>query len=267
MLRVQDSLRKFLNFVAALQHHGGWCQAYSYPPVFAAGTGARGNLWDRDGWIAKKVVGTPTGAMLFLLAHRILGDPDYRAIGERAGSVLLQTQLPAGTWTSLYVPTLDGGYRPHGSTTKFTLQDSAQSHPAKALFYLYQETGKKAYLDAALRTAEFMLKAQNPNGSWSHSYDVKKQMGVTALGYPQGGEFNDECMQAQMSTLAMAYHFTRERRYVEAVRRAGEWVLAAQFALRAFSSAIISRLSASCSSVNWLCGSPGSIGIIDSSCS
>ena len=229
VLKVQDSLHRFLNLVASLQNEGGWGINYTYPPLFTTGTGARGNLRNIDGGIFKKVVGTPTGAMLFLLAHRVLGDSEYRAVAERAGSVVLRTQLPAGTWAHSYVPTIDGGFTCGRMPTRFMLQDSAQSHPCKALFFMYQETGNKAYLDAALKTAEFVLKAQNPNGSWSHSYDTRKQMGVTALGHAQGGEFNDEAIQAQMSVCAVAYHFTRDERYLKAIRRVADWLIEAQF--------------------------------------
>ena len=120
-------------------------------------------------------------------------------------------------------------YYGNGTKGSAILQDGYQSQATMFLAYLWQVTREERYKQGAVKAVEFLLRAQNPNGSWSHHFDLAKGYGESARRHRGGGEFNDECMQTQMNCMLLGYHLTKDPKFLDALRRAGDWIISAQF--------------------------------------
>lgn len=225
--RAEDGARLTLATLANLQRWGGWTNVYTWPTLIGALASQRERV-NLDEIIQNdKSVGTPYTAARFLYAYEILGDERFLATALRTAEFYLAAQGGDGGWIHQYRMSV-GGMVPHADVNKPKFQDSVQSNPIYFLVYAHRITGDGRYLDAARRAGEFYLAGQNPNGSWSHHWDRRAGIGRTATGLPQGGELNDECMNDAIDVMVLLYHLTADVRYLEAVRRAGEWLIDAQ---------------------------------------
>jgi len=223
----EEGARKSLNFVADLQRWGGWQTIYTWPTLL--GSSAQGREFvDFDDYLDNdKGNGSPRVAINFLYAYYVLGDYRYLDVALRTGEFLLAAQDERGFWVHGYRMTVNG-IEPVTSDRHIKFQDQVQAHPMFLLSALYRLTGDERYLEAVKRAGEFYLAAQNPNGSWSHHFNAEKGLGENAIGQPQGGELNDSAMNNAIEIMAFMYHLTGEAEYVQAIKRAGDWLVGAQ---------------------------------------
>lgn len=225
--QAEDAARKCLNLVADLQRWGGWMTIHTWPTLIGSYAQGREHV-DYDEAIGNdKSHATPYIAARFLYAYEILGDYRFFEVARRTGEFLLAAQDPRGFWVHGYKMTVYG-IKPNASESHIKFQDSVQSHPIFLFAYLHRLTGDERYLEALKRAGEFYLAAQNPNGSWSHHFDATKGIGATATGLPQGGELNDLAMNDAIDIMVLMYHVTGEAKYLQAIKRAGEWLIGAQ---------------------------------------
>ena len=213
--------------ICDLQRWGGWMNRYTWPTQLGSFAQGRRNIGTKTDISNDKGSGTPHIAAKLLYASEVLGDARYFDAAQDAAEFLLAAQDQRGFWASQYTMTVRG-IEPLQTDAKVKLQDRVQSHPIYFLAYIYRLTEDERYLDALKRAGEFVLKAQNPNGSWSHHYDTSKGQGETRNGHPHGGELNDQAVNDGINVMVLMYHLTKDRRYVEAVKRAGDWLIAAQ---------------------------------------
>ena len=224
--RAEASARRFLKFWAPHQMGGGWGVMYVWPTMLPTEAQGRGFVNPYGFFSNDKSWATAMVAMEYLFAYEVLGDRPFLDVAMRTGEMYLDTLGKYGAWSWTYMSSPSGAKPRAGSKVK--LQDSNQSHPIFLLAYLYRVTGDERYLEAAKAGGELVLEAQNPNGSWSHSYDLDAKMGLTAQGLPQGGEINDKCMNDAMDLMLFMYHLTSDRKYLDALLRAGDWLIEAQ---------------------------------------
>lgn len=219
--------RKTLDFLCDLQRWGGWNCIYTWPTLI--GSAAQGREYmDFDDYIDNdKGNASPRTALNLLYGYEVLGDYRYLDAGLRTAEMLLAAQDERGFWVHGYRMTVNG-IVPVTGDTSIKLQDLVQAHPIFYLAYVYRLTGDQRYLDAAKRAGEFLLRAQNPNGSWSHHFDAREGVGKNAIGEVGAGELNDSAMNSAIEVMAFMYHLTGDARYVQAIRRAGDWLIAAQ---------------------------------------
>ena len=116
------------------------------------------------------------------------------------------------------------------------IQDFYITGPIRTLLYVYKLTGEKKYLEGAIRGGNFLLLAQNPTGSWSHHFDWQRRAGY-GTGSPggpggnevrHGGELNDQGTLDPMWVMIALWHWTQDRRFLDAFRRAADWHIEAQ---------------------------------------
>ena len=224
---VEQGARKTLNYMADLQRWGGWQTLYTWPTLL--GSAAQGRTFmDFDDYIDNdKGNGSCPLAAKFLWAYEILGDSRFLDVGLRTGEFVLAAQAPEGYWVHGYRMTVHG-IKPVASSRSIKLQDQDQAHPILLLTYLHRLTQQERYLAAAKQGGEFYLRAQNPNGSWPHHYDLVDSQGKTARGQPGGGELNDRAANDAADMMALMYHLTGEAKYIRALKRLGNWLLEAQ---------------------------------------
>ena len=224
---VEAGLRRSMNYMADLQRWGGWQCLYTWPTLI--GSSAQGREFvDFDTYIDNdKGNGTCPLAAKFLWAYETMGDYRWLDVGLRSGEFYLAAQAEEGYWLHGYHMTVHG-VQPVTSPRHIKLQDRVQAHPMLLLSYVHRLTGDERCLEAVNRAGAFYLHAQNPNGSWSHHYDMEEGVGKTARGLPEGGELNDWATNDAIDMMALMHHVTGEAKYVRAMRRGGDWLLEAQ---------------------------------------
>ncbi len=225
----EQVVRGHLDNVVRLQEkHGGWTFSGAWPS----------GMW----FLSTKVVipythnyfnGSKDGnsaacAMQLLIGYAALGETRYLEAAERTAATLIRLQDPQGCWPygGIYDPETDTFTRISPGTA--ALQDHVQAHPTLLLMLLHKITGKQEYQEAAERGLAFMLKTQNPNGSWSHHWDLEENIGEAAQSqYKNAGELNDDATQDQMMMMLAAYRMTGEVEYLAAFLRAADWIKSA----------------------------------------
>jgi PelA/Pel-15E family pectate lyase len=224
---VEQGLRQTLGMMADLQRWGGWQTLYTWPTLLGSAAQGRDYI-DFDDYIDNdKGNGSCPLAATFLWAYQTMGDTRFLDVALRTGEFILAAQAPEGYWLHGYRMTVHG-VKPVTSPRNIKLQDQVQAHPMLLLTYLHRTTGEQRYLDAVLKAGEFYLQAQNPNGSWPHHYDLTEKTGKTARGIPGGGELNDRAANDAADMMVLMYHLTDDSRYLQALKRLGDWLVEAQ---------------------------------------
>ena len=221
IMKVQDSVRKYLTFAQKLSFYGGWAaSAYTWPTLMPMHTNARAYvLPDRTCRLSHGFGGGAAAlGIIYLYAYEVTGDQRWLEQARSTGHFVLAAQQPEGHWVYMYRLT-DFGAKPYRSY--ISLEDGHQSQMMMLLSYLYSVTKEKRFLEGALKSADFILKAQNPDGSFSGGYSLK-------TGGKGGGYFNDECTQDCMNMLLMARYMTKDPKYLAGWRRTADWVVSAQ---------------------------------------
>lgn len=226
LVKAERGARAYFSTLEKLQRFGGWQNMYSWPTLLGGDAQGRelisyGNVISND-----KSRGTAVVASGLLYGYEIFNDHHYLDLARKAADFYVAAQSPEGGWIYIYEIEVNGVKAREKPEYKF--QDSVQSHPIYLLSYIHRLTGDRKYHDAVSRAGEFYLKAQNPDGSWSHHYDMDAQCGRTARGLPNGGEINDLAMNDAIDVMTLMWHLTKDRRYIDAMKRAGDWLLKAQ---------------------------------------
>ncbi|MFO8080893.1 MAG: pectate lyase [Armatimonadota bacterium] len=219
--------RDTLYFLADLQRYGGWQCIYTWPTLLGGSYQGRESISDEYYIDNDKGNGSPRTAINLLYGYEVLGDARFLDAAMRTAEFLLAAQDERGFWVHGYRMTVHG-IQPAASDRHIKLQDLVQAHPSFYLAYVYRVTDDERYLDAIKRAGEWLIEAQNPNGSWSHHYDAEEGVGKNARGEPGAGEINDATMNSGIDMMAFMYQMTGEAKYVEAMKRAGDWLIEAQ---------------------------------------
>ncbi len=228
LVKTEEGVRKYFHTMSKLQRlGGGWQNLYTWPTLLGCEAQGRQLIQYDDIISNDKSRGSAYVATQLIYGYELLNDYHCLDMAKKCGDFYVAAQSPEGAWLYLYrvkLNKIEGG----SIKDEYKLQDSCQSHPLYLLGYLYRITGEKKYFDAMIKTGNFYLKAQNPDGSWSHHYNPKNKRGETCRGLPQGGEINDMAMNDAIDVMVLMYHFTHDRKYIDAIKRAGEWLLKAQ---------------------------------------
>lgn len=249
LLKAERKVRMWLDWVVRAQRGGGWHTQNSnirWPSLLTAGSGRL--CYPRSFVHFGKSYNTSHVAIQLCFAYEALGDPYYLKAARRTADLYLTVQFrPTAKelegkkvegeigWWGRYAFVLPD--RVLAVPRDYTMiQDFYITGPILTLLYVHKLTGEKKYLEGAIRGGNFLLFAQNPTGSWSHHYDWNRGAGY-GTGSPDradgseiqhGGELNDQCTRDAMTTLIALWHSTRDRRYLDAFRRAADWVVEAQ---------------------------------------
>lgn len=224
LARCEEVARAHLNLLVQTQRHGGWCLAVKWPSLLQYTAKFRLPEPANLVWLSKDSH-TAFGAAQLLWAYQALGDESYLKAACNTAEMYLKTQDPKhGCWIHGYSYE-EGRYVPAAQTA--LIQDHCQTGPIVLLAYAHRVTGDARYLDAAKRGADFLMRAQNPNGSWSHHYDPAKGRAATQLDDAAGGEVNDYGTSAPVATLLRMHRLTGEAKYREAALKGADWLVAA----------------------------------------
>lgn len=221
LARLEWLARNHLNMLVATQNHGGWDLNIQWPSLM--GTNAKTRLPAPDTYVpCSKDNNTAFGAMLLAFGHEALGDERYLQAAIRTAEFYLAAQDEEGWWCHGYWHE-HGRYVPDAPIA--LVQDHVQTGPTMLLMYLHHITGEQRFADAAKRNADFLLKAQNPSGSWPHHWDPERQAGISVTGEVGAGEVNDYGTSGPIEALLWMHQLTGEERYREAALRGADWLV------------------------------------------
>ena len=224
LARCEQVARQHLQMMLDTQRHGAWCLNVKWPSNLQWTAKFRMPEPRNMVWLSKDS-NSAFGAAQMLFAYEATGDERYLASALATGEMYLETQNEQfGLWHHGYYYD-NGEYIPDAGHHAL-IQDHCQTGPIFLLCYLHRVTGEQKYLDAANRGADFLILAQNPNGSWPHHWLLETQTGVTARGVEHGGEINDYGTSAPVGTLLNMYKYTGDERYREAALRGADWLIA-----------------------------------------
>lgn len=218
MMRGEDLCRHFLDFTANLQMGGGWEGVYTWPNLMPDESPGSYAAAAEDDYTMRHV--TPA----FLRACEVLGDERYLRVAENCGQMLVKTQDKNGAWCQGYIIMPDHAYPVSPGTG--SIEEGTQTDPLRVLFWLWRITGKSEYRDAAIKSAQFVLGGQKPDGAWPltvNSHSMKP-----GGGYSGYSTLNDGTTLWGMKAILMGWHLTQDQKYLDALRKAGQWLINAQ---------------------------------------
>ena len=232
-------VRAKLGRYAETQRFGGW--GGSAWPV----RGKIGEYWARS-WapqgsfvdFGKAHVGTTLTAARFLVTYEGLREQWLYDVAAKTGEMLLLTQHEDGWWVEWALEVTPAGLRyylpPRTAKTDWmhnlvNIDDLIQARPMFLLCWLYRLSGEERFLEGAIRSGDFALGTQNPNGGWGHFWNLEAQRTMGSSGYRwEASEFEDFAFIGAFYQMLVAYRFTGDETYLDAALRGADWVIDAQ---------------------------------------
>jgi len=221
--QVTTAMEKAAKYFRSISTEGGYLWRYSadlhvrYGETSATAT----QIWVQP-------PGTPAVGMSLLNAYRATKSALFLEAAQAAGRALLRGQLESGGWD--YVIEFDPAlrwkwsYRGSGNGNKniSTLDDDNSQSALRFLMELNREKpdpAVKSAVDYGLRT---LLDHQYPNGAWPQRFPAPKE------GYYGYYTFNDHTISDTVDTLILAWELYQDHRHLNAVRKAGDFIIEAQ---------------------------------------
>ena len=172
--------------------------------------------FDGNATFDDRVTYTPT--LLLLRLYDITSDPVYLPPLEKALEFVLKAQLPKGGWSQRY-PLINTGY-----DTYYTFNDDVIQDNIDLLLKAYTILVKKKYLDAALRGADFIVLSQHggPQYGWGLQYTHDMKLAWGRILEPPS--LSPSSTVNNVTILMDIYEFTGDRRYLEPVPLALDWL-------------------------------------------
>jgi len=212
--------------------HGGW----NYMMDFGGESSTR--KWyatvGRNGWRLEEFrhyLGNDTfdddvttGAARFLLRMYLVSrDTAIRSAVDRALSFVLRSQYPVGGWPQRYPSTHDPQRPgPAGYSAYHTFNDDVIWENIRFLLLCRDALGDTSLNRAIRRGMDFHLLTQQSNGAWGQQYDM--DLRVAAARSYEPAALLPRTTFANARQLLRFYRITGDRRYLEAVPRAIEWL-------------------------------------------
>lgn len=213
--------------IRAQRPNGGWSYTSAVPSQMSFLSSSTLIPYTERCFAGSKDGNSAYCALMLLSGYRALGDKAWLEAAERTARTLLRLQAADGHWPySARYDAKDDSFAPLYSDGIAPLEDHVQSHPTCLLWLLQDLTGNQVYKEAADRGRDFILRAQNPNGSWSHHFDLTQGCGQAARRqYLRAGEINDDTTGDQMMVMLVAYRRTGAPKFLAAYLRAADWLV------------------------------------------
>jgi hypothetical protein len=160
----------------------------------------------------------------FIWAYRIWGDERYLDGAKALADFYIDAQFPQGGWAYGFTLQPDGGIAPVWQIANF--EEWVQSNGLRHLAAVYHLTGDEKYKDAAMKAGEVILRAQDPSGWWPWGAPAGEDDARAA--HLKGPTLNDWSLNACVGDCLVLYDICGDRRYLDAIVKAGEWIIAAQ---------------------------------------
>ena len=219
----REAMAKAARYMRSISTEGGYLWWYSLDLKERAGEGP---ATPTQIWVQPP--GTPSVGQAFLRAWRATGDRQYLDAAFHAAEALARGQLESGGWD--YRVEFDPQERPKwnyrgtasGGRNVSTLDDDNTQSALRLLMDVHAarpDAKLKSAIDYGLAS---LLRAQYSNGGFPQRYPAPKD------GYYGYHTFNDNTIADVVDTLLAAHRHYQDPRYLEAVRRTGDFIILAQ---------------------------------------
>jgi PelA/Pel-15E family pectate lyase len=246
--RVRAGMRRAAEYYREkVASHGGYVYHYSLDPKqrWGEGVATADQIWVQP-------PGTPTVGLAYLAAYRATGDNYYLSAATVAAEALVYGQVQSGGWTNCIDFDPKGSrvslYRNgRGRGRNISSLDDGQTQSAIRCLIQVDGTFRfrhKQIHEAAQAALEALLKAQFPNGAFPQVWDEKPAPRKAPLpaSYPEYDwrtegrvknywdmyTLNDNVAGYVAQTLLDAHAVYGDERYLQALRRLGDFLIAAQ---------------------------------------
>ncbi|MGH9659448.1 MAG: pectate lyase, partial [Bryobacteraceae bacterium] len=210
-------------FFRSLSTEGGYLWRYSLDLKTRAGEreASATQIWVQP-------PGTPAVGQAFLRAFRATGDKQYLDAAVAAARALVKGQLESGGWD--YVVEFDPKLRPQwnyrgtntGAKNTSTLDDNNTQAAIRLLMDVNKAAPDRSFQSAIDYALDSLLRVQAANGAFPQRYPAPPD------GYYSYYTFNDNTMADVVDTLIQGHEFYKDKRYLDAVRKTGDFMLLAQ---------------------------------------
>jgi len=211
----KQALERGLDFFKTLRVHGGWPMAYSEDLERRWGEHAE----CQENSITVQPPATPKVGSVYLRASSILGEREYESIACQAADALIAGQLDNGGWW--HEIRFDEEGRALHESARATMDDNTVQGAAMFMMEMAGTVGAARHENSARLALGFLLESQYPSGGWPQQYP-------SSSGYSSFYTLNDGAMNDCISTLLAGYRQFHDKRYLDAAKRAGQWLAEAQ---------------------------------------
>jgi len=211
----QQALERGLGFFETLRVRGGWPMAYSEDLKRRWGEHAE----CEENSITVQPPATPTVGSVYLRAALLLANSEYLTVARQAAGALVTGQLDNGGWW--HEIRFDRNGAAVGLSHRATMDDNTTQGATMFVMEMAGATGASRYEHAARAALAFLLESQYPAGGWPQQHPVSR-------GYSAFYTLNDGTTNDCISTLLAGYRQFHDIRYLEAAKRAGDWLIEAQ---------------------------------------
>jgi hypothetical protein len=190
-------------------------------------TGVQGISWGQGAAGTEAELNALTAKIAPTLVEPV--EAKLRAKLDEAAAQQFYGALPAGDLTPgrPYVKALPDG------TRRLIMKYGVQAGQAAGFLMGYEVLGDRKYLDTALKTCEFLLRAQQPKGYWLAGYYISPAGGITASPpgqAPREGycRIQDGYQDENFFLMIYTWRLTGEQKYFDAAKRCADCLLEIQ---------------------------------------
>ncbi|MFW6157047.1 MAG: pectate lyase, partial [Armatimonadota bacterium] len=159
----------------------------------------------------------PVYAAIFMSAYEATGEQRFRDLFLAVADLCVAMKQPEGGYARVAYVKEAGAEQ--ARTGRMTFRNSRSLKAVRVILEASELTGDPRYLDSAIETAEFTLSAQHPEGAWHSDYPAPPR---TYLELPM---LNDHVTLSSVRELMLVYRYTEDPRYMEGIRRTGQWFI------------------------------------------
>jgi hypothetical protein len=216
-------MAKATRYFRSIATEGGYLWWYSLDLRSRAG---ERDATDTQIWVQPP--GTPAVGQAFLHALRATGDRQYLEAAAAAAQALVRGQLESGGWDYVveFSPRERSKWNYRGTNTGgrnvSTLDDDTTQAALRLLMDVHAAKPDPRLKDAIDYGLASLLRVQGPTGGFPQRYPA------TETDYYGYYTFNDDTIADTVDTLILAYRYYKDRRYLDAVRRTGDFMILAQ---------------------------------------
>ena len=225
----ESTLRRAVKyFRGTISTNGGYLWWYSEDLKQREG---EGKATETQIWIQPP--GTPSVGFAYLRAYEATGDDLYLEAAKAAADALVWGQLESGGWDykidfdpeesqRWYYRHDKGKVDPGRRRNTSTLDDNNTQSALRFIMAVQNTTKDEKYLSAVKYGLDFMLESQFENGAWPQRYPL------ASSGYSRWYTFNDNDINDCISVMLDAYHIYGDEKYMDSVKRCGDFIIASQ---------------------------------------
>ncbi len=159
----------------------------------------------------------PVYARVFRAASDATGEQRFRDWFLAVADLAVAIKQPEGGYSrKAWVKRVGATETQQGS---MTFRNSRGMYLVQVILQAYDYTGDERYLNSVIETAEWALRSQHEDGAWQSDYPAPEHS------YLRLHMLNDGVTISPTRTLMMAYARTDDARYLDAIKRAGDWFI------------------------------------------